>query len=109
MNSLGRLAYLALTLLIGCAAPRQAVLRDDPLDYESPPAPNLVLGGGPRLLRIADDLTERSNWPSVPIGYRFNEESYSTHISYDDQSYYDRFGGGFNYVTQSVRTGVLVR
>ncbi len=114
--ALARLAA-SLTLVVlcgviwGCAEPPVfAIVRHDPYDFEAPRrVPNLALGESARQLAIADEFTYRSTWPSTRFGYRFNDESHTTQIRYDDQSFYDRFGGGYTQITESVRSGVLLR
>jgi len=45
----------------------------------------------------------------VPIGYRFDDRSYHTEITYDDQAFYERLGGGYFRAAETIRSGVLVR
>lgn len=74
------------------------------------PVANLALGAHPEHNWLAEGFTYRSSWPSVEAGYRFNDATHYTQFTYDDQSYYDDFGGG-SYTRESiaVRSGVIVR
>ncbi len=108
-----KLAELALLLtLTGCASPPSAnVLVSE--HYDPPAAawalPNLVLGPSVEHARLGEWYTLRSGWPETPIGVRLGEISEYSDVTYDDESYYDRFGGAFYRIRQSVRTGAVLR
>lgn len=108
----------------GCAsAPRAAIIYDNPdpqhHDYAengAPTAPalayrtpNLLLGGSAETLEIAQDFAYRSDWPSTPFGYFFDDLSSFTEVVYDDQAFYDRLGGSFYHHGEQIRTGALLR
>jgi hypothetical protein len=73
------------------------------------PTPNLVLGPSAEHVRIAESFAYRSTWPSVPVGYRVDDVSYGTEVIYDDQAFYDRIGGGYFRMSETVRTSALLR
>jgi hypothetical protein len=73
------------------------------------PTANLVLGPSPRTGQIAETLAQRSSWPAVENGYRFDEMTYFSEYTYDDQSFYDYWGGAFISARQTIRTGVSIR
>lgn len=108
-----KLAELALLFtLTGCAAtPPATVLVSE--HYGPPtaarPAPNLVLGPSVEHARLGEWYAVRSGWPETPIGIRLGEISEYNDVTYDDESYYDRFGGAFYRIRQSVRTGAVLR
>lgn len=99
-------------LLAGCAAPNRGVVI-----HSSPPgaveelstAPNLVLGPSAEHARLAQLFTQRSSWPAVDAGYRLEEISVYNEVIYDDQTFYDRYGGGYYREAETYRTGVLLR
>jgi hypothetical protein len=106
MLRVARTTILLLTLT-GCA------VNNGPTAYTpapGEPVSNLVLGSSPDQAVLAQLYTYRSSWPSVRMGYIFDDLSTYTEVIYDDQSYYDwRGGGGYTREAVSVRTGVLVR
>lgn len=74
-----------------------------------PIAANLALGSHPQHVQIGELLTYRSDWPAVRMGYVFEDiASFFIH-SYDDQSFYDRLGGGHFNLFEATRQGVVVR
>ena len=107
-----RLSWIAIGVLLlsGCATrERAAVLGNTPGPHGPPRCANLALGPTAEHGHIAELFTRRSTWPSVETGYRFGETSYYTEVNYDDQAFYDRFGGGFHRGSESYRSGVLLR
>ena len=109
-----RTAWLlaAAALFSGCAAhePSVVVVHEvlpPPADNYRPP--NLVLGPSAEHARLGEWFAARSDWPSMESGMRLEEVSTYIDATYDDQAYYDRFGGAFFKVQESVRTGVFVR
>jgi hypothetical protein len=106
------LLILTLSLFAGCAA-RQPVTT---LVHEAfttgrvgDRPPNLVLGPTREIARVGQWYTFREEWPAVPFGWRLEEVSTYTDATFDDQAYYDRFGGAFFKVQDSVRTGIILR
>lgn len=87
----------------GCRAARE---RCDRRPYA---ARDLLLSRTADLSRAAQAFAGRSSWPSVEHGYRFDDVQTYTEVIFDDQSFFDREGGGHQYITESVRTGVFVR
>lgn len=71
--------------------------------------PNLLLGPDRETNLLARELAFRSDWPSVNAGYIFDDTSSFTTYSVDDQTFFDRQGGGYYGASESIRTGVLVR
>jgi hypothetical protein len=71
--------------------------------------PNLALGPTADDARLGEWFAFRSDWPASDYGVRLEELSTYLDATYDDQAYYDRFGGAFFKVQSSTRTGVLVR
>lgn len=57
---------------------------------------------------LAANGPQRSNWPSVMHGYRFDDVTHYSRIRYDEQVYYDRNGSLYNEQL-SIQTGVMVR
>ena len=101
MKRAGKIAALC-ALLAGCAGPgKYAVLHA--------PAANLALGPTAEHVRLGEAFAYRSAWPSVDAGYRFEDTSFFSQVIFDDQSFYDRLGGGLYHETQTVRTGIMVR
>lgn len=96
-----------LLIFAGCAGDRGAVTYAPEPDR---PVANLALGRMQEQTWLAESFAGRSSWPSVRLGYLFDDVSSYTEVIYDDQSYYDGFHGG-SYTRQaiSVRSGVLVR
>ena len=107
-----RYVLLGLGLLsCGCAGPAGGVVLYGPTgthEGAGGPAPNLALGPSADHLWVACELTQRSAWPSVDVGYRFDDFSYYSEVQFDNQHYYDRYGAYYR-AAESVRTGVLVR
>jgi hypothetical protein len=59
---------------------------------------------------LAEGFAQRSSWPSVHSGFRFDDVSSYSEVIFDDQSFFDlRDGGGYLREAVSVRSGVLVR
>lgn len=111
---MSRLIFVSLitVLLVGCVAPPPvAVLhrRDPARDIAGRTAPNLLLGPSAEHFYIAQTFDYRSDWPSVSIGYRFDEYSTYSEVIYDDQFSYDSLGGFYYRVGQEYRSGSLVR
>ncbi len=105
-------ASLITVLLAGCVAPPPvAVLhrRDPARDIAGRTAPNLLLGSSAEHFYIAQTFDYRSDWPSVSIGYRFDEYSTYSEVIYDDQFFYDSLGGSYYRVGQDYRTRTIVR
>jgi len=70
---------------------------------------NLALGPTAEHGRIAEYFTQRSTWPSVPVGYRLDDAAYHVEVIYDDQSFYDRLGGGYFRMSETARTSTMLR
>ncbi len=92
--------FFVLAALSGCAAPQVVCPQR---------TPNLALGRDRSVNQIAQESNLRSGWPSVESGYVFDDVTYFSTSSYDRQYYYDRLGGEFENLTESVRTGIRVR
>ena len=90
----------------GCGQPRGGVVHAWGADRVA----NLALGPTRDHTWLAESFAYRSSWPSVELGYVFDDLSSYTEVIYDDESYYSGlYGGGFTREAVSVRTGVLVR
>jgi len=74
-----------------------------------PIAANLALGSHPQQVRIAEALTYRSDWPAVRGGYVLEDVATFFSYSYDDQTFFDRFSGGYFSLLESTRQGVIAR
>ncbi len=74
-----------------------------------PIAANLALGSHPQQVRVGEALTYRSDWPAVRSGYVLEDVASFFSYSYDDQSFYDRFGGGYFSLFESTRHGIMAR
>lgn len=68
-----------------------------------------MLARSPLLVQIADAFSIRSDWPSTPIGFYFDDISSYSIMNYDDQSFYDEMGGASYWIAESYRTGSLLR
>ncbi len=111
MRRAGKIAVWVV-ILCGCASRQPFAIIPGPgagASGGSDPPANLALGPSAELGRIAELFVYRSSWPSVPIGYRFDDRSYHTEITYDDQAFYERLGGGYFRAAETIRSGVLVR
>ena len=98
---------IVLLTLTGCAASNGVVAY---APGPARPAANLALGPLPDHTWLAESFAGRSSWPSVQLGYVFDDVSSYTEVIYDDQSYYGGFdGGSFTREAISIRSGVLVR
>ena len=71
--------------------------------------PNLVLGPKAEDAWLAEAFAGRSSWPSAERGYLLDSTTYITQFRYDDQSFFDRLGGGFIDSTEKFRDEVWVR
>lgn len=96
-----------LTVLAGCAARGKAVVY---VPRSGHPVANCALGPTRDHTWLAEDFAQRSAWPSVHTGIRFDDVSSYSEVIFDDQSFFDlRDGGGYLREAVSVRSGVLVR
>lgn len=102
---------LCTCVLFGCASPdRSVVLHANTFSERLDGAPpNLALGPSAETNLLAEELTVRSSWPSLPTGYVLDDVTEATEVMFDDQSFYDRLGGSFFRAGQSVRTRVFLR
>ncbi len=106
---MARVAWTTILLLVltGCAGGHGSVAY---APGPGRPAANLVLGPMREHVWLAESFAQRSSWPSVQLGYVFDDVSSYTEVIYDDQSFYDSFhGGGYTHEAISVRSAVLVR
>lgn len=100
------IAILLCITLAGCAAGPSAVYVGRP---GVAPA-NLAIGPSTSHTFLSEAFAYRSAWPSVSVGYRFDDVSTYTELIFDDESFYDTgYGSGFTREAVSFRTGVLVR
>lgn len=100
--------FIGLTLiaLTGChAAERPAYIDSASVDGRPP---NLALGPSAEHAWLATRIAPRSDWPSVRTGYRFDDITYYSKTTYDEESHFDRFGSIY-YGSQTVETGVWLR
>lgn len=89
--------------LIGCAhSPHDGAAV---LSSRSPA--NLALGPTPMHAWVAEGYG-RAAWPVSEAGRRYEDVTVYWNVLYDEQSYYDEFGGML-HESQSVRSGVRVR
>jgi hypothetical protein len=98
--------------VLGCAGPdRYSVVRPRPTPSAGGVvcAPNLALGPSAEHGRLAELFNARLARPSVAVGYRLGDVSYYSELIYDDQTFYDRYGGGFYREAETFRTGVRLR
>ncbi len=105
-------AGAAAGLLAGCATPPPAAVlhrRYADRDIAGRRTPNLLLGPSAEHFYSAQSFDYRSDWPSVSIGYRFDEYSTYSEVIYDDQFSYDSLGGFYYRVGEEYRSGSLVR
>jgi len=73
-----------------------------------PRQPNLALGPTRGHAQVAQQFAARSDWPAAVLGFRGEDITFHTTITYDQQSYNDRYNS-FYRETQSVRTGTWMR
>jgi hypothetical protein len=71
--------------------------------------PNVLMSNYRDVNVLATRMAGRSEWPSVSTGYVFDDVTYFSTVSVDDQAFYDQEGGGHYRSTESVQTGVRVR
>lgn len=105
------LPLLLLLTLASCASDRARRSEYAPSVVKGDAArvPNLVLGPAAEDAWIAEAFAGRSRWPSVDRGYLLDSTTYITQFRYDDQSFFDRLGGGFIDSTETIRDEVWVR
>ncbi len=100
------MALLMIAAIGGCASGRTGTVIEA-RRLVGPP-PNLALGPTAEHARLGCLLTERADWPAAEIGYQHEEVTFYSKITYDEQSYFDRFGAVYHQ-TQSFQTGMRVR
>ncbi len=100
------LVLLSILGVAGCQAPPHFAV----LGNEGPEGPcaNLVLGRSPESAALAEVIEPRADWPTMDRGMRLDDVTYFSNITYDEQTYYDRYNNLF-YGMQAVRTGVYLR
>jgi len=104
-----RKPYLAVGILLllgGCAT---SSLSTTALASARPQPANLLLSDSPYVAMLGERFAGRDDWPTTVFGYVVEDVSTFTEFSYDDQSFFDRFGGGLQHEALSVRSGVVVR
>ena len=101
------LIVATLSLCAGCAAPSGRIQGLVAVGPSAPP--NLLLGRFADDARSAQWLAGRADWPAIDAGYRVEDVSTTTEVSVNDESFYDRMGGGFYRTTFTTRTGAVVR
>lgn len=74
-----------------------------------PGVANLALGSHPVHVQLGEELTYRSDWPAFRNGYVIEDVASFFSYSYDDQSFYDRFGGGYFGLFEATRQGIIAR
>jgi len=57
---------------------------------------------------LGQQLCARSEWPAVENGVRLDDVTFYNTISYDAQTYYDRYGSIYREA-QSVHSGIRLR
>lgn len=95
-------ALLAVWLAGCCSAPCYA-------PRSARPNANLVLGPSAEIARGAEGFGRRTLVPEAIIGYRVDSYSTSTTILFDDQSFYDKMGGGVFHGAVSERSETWLR
>jgi hypothetical protein len=98
----------AAATMIGCASSSRNAA-EALWSFDDRPAPNLALGPSPDHNLLAREFVGRSAWPSADAGFEIENETYFSTFSYDDQSFYDRYSGGYSRQSVSERHGVIVR
>lgn len=94
----------------GCAAqPAGHVVWYQPEGGRRATGANLVFGPPPHYADYAALFAGRARWPVADAGYRLGEASYYADITVDDQSFYDRRGGGHYQSATTYRTGLFLR
>ncbi|MEW6198610.1 MAG: hypothetical protein AB1601_08120 [Planctomycetota bacterium] len=69
---------------------------------------NLALGPTRGHAQVAQEFAARRDWPAAVLGFRGEDITVNTTITYDQQSYNDRYNSYYRE-TQSVRTGTWMR
>ncbi|MBL8877837.1 MAG: hypothetical protein JNG88_01855 [Phycisphaerales bacterium] len=105
------LTILPVLVLVSCASRRgrDCEYEASVIRAERPRCANLALGPTREDAVFAEAFAGRLNWPSYDRGYLLDSTTYVTQFQYDDQSFYDRLGGGFMDSTESVRNEIWVR
>jgi len=96
--------------MVGCARPRAVGVwlpAERRVDRAERASCNLALGPSAEHVRVATSLG-RGRGPSVETGYRLEDVSFFSDVQYDDQFFYDRYGGHSRSAT-TVRTAVVLR
>jgi len=91
----------------GCTTPPRGTVLGCDRDEAASPA-NLALGESAAATRLATLSCERSGWPTVDSGYRFDAISTYSTIGYDYQFGFNRYGGLY-YGAEVVDTGTWLR
>lgn len=98
---------IAALFLGGCASQPRATVLVAGASYGS--APNVLLGPNGDQILLGESLAGRSAWPAIHDGFVLDDTEYFSYEIYDDQSFFDRFGGGFYHQANSTRSGVRIR
>ncbi len=100
------LLVAGLLFMCGCHECRRTTVVT--YNANGPERANLALGPSPETSELAALFAERSDWPSVDIGYRVDDVTFYTTTTYDVQMRYDR-DVSLYVGTQSVQAGTWIR
>lgn len=96
-----------LGLAAGCATPSGRIQALVAVGPERPS--NLLVGRRADDTRASQWLAGRTDWPALDFGYRLNDVLTTTDVSVNDESFFDRLGGGYYRTTYSTHTRTVVR
>lgn len=99
--------FVLAALAAGCAHSDRGAALQTGHPYES--GGNLLLGTDRAAARWAEAYAGRSDWPTVATGVRYEDTTYVTEWSYDDESFTDRLGGGYYGARETIRARVIAR
>lgn len=102
------MGVIGLALVVGCA-PRSITLSDTVRQPRRTPPANLLFAGDPIENRLALSFADRAPNRAAYGGYVFTDEEHAAVVTFDDQVYYDRRGGGFGRAAESLRTRSVFR
>ncbi|RMF83543.1 MAG: hypothetical protein D6744_04465 [Planctomycetota bacterium] len=101
------LVVALLGLAAGCAPPSGKI---QALVAMGPRRPaNLLVGPRADDTRASQRLAGRSDWPAMDFGYRLDDVLATTDVTVNDESFFDRLGGGYYRTTYSTHTRTIVR
>lgn len=99
------LRYLSILIVVGVCGGCASTPR---ITYVAGGA-NLALGRTAYETAVALDAPTRGPWGRASTGIRVEDVTTFSEMIYDDQSFFDAFGGSYYHASFSIREGVQVR